>query len=126
MRILLDTHVLIWYLEGNPDLSRPKRELIVNADNDIFVSMASLWEIAIKISIRKLRITRSLTDIFQQLTSQSIEILNVAPGHILQVAMLPFQHRDPFDRMIIAQSQVEFLPVMTTDPEFAAYGVRTI
>lgn len=126
VRVLLDTHVLVWYLEGNANLSRPQRELIVKAETEVFVSTASLWEIAIKTSIGKLKITRSLTDILQQLSFQSIDILHIAPGHVLQVATLPFHHRDPFDRMIIAQSKVEFLPIITLDKEFAAYGVKTI
>lgn len=126
MRVLLDTHVLVWYLEGNPNLSRSSRELIIKAETEVLVSMASLWEIAIKTSIGKLKLTRSLTDVFQQLSSQSIDILTIAPGHVLQVAMLPLHHRDPFDRMIVAQAKVEFLPIMTTDNELAAYGVKLI
>lgn len=126
MRVLLDTRVLIWYLEGNQDLARPQRELIVRSETEVFVSLASLWEIAIKTSVGKLKLNRSLTDILQQLSAQSFEILPIAPGHVLQVASLPFHHRDPFDRMIIAQAKVEFLHVITTNEEFAAYGVKTI
>lgn len=126
MRMLLDTHVLIWYLEGNPELSRTHRDLIVNADNAIYVSMASLWEVAVKISIGKLTIAKPLTDIFKQLSVQSINILGIQPGHVLQVAALPFHHRDPFDRMIIAQSYVEFLPIITHDKTFADYGVKLL
>jgi PIN domain nuclease of toxin-antitoxin system len=126
MRILVDTHVLIWYLEGNENLESSKRRKIVDSGNEIFVSSVSLWEIAIKISINKLKISRSLTDIFQQFAIQSIDILQIQPGHILQVATLPFHHRDPFDRMIIAQAQVEFLPVMTHDPQFSKYGIKLI
>jgi PIN domain nuclease of toxin-antitoxin system len=126
MRVLLDTHILIWYLEGNQTLSRPQRELIVRPETEVFVSIASLWEIAIKTSIGKLKLTRSLTDILQQLSAQSIEILSIAPGHVLQVASLPFHHRDPFDRMLIAQAKVEFLHIVTVDPEFSSYGVKVI
>ena len=126
MRVLLDTHVLVWYLEGNPNLSRPQRELIVRPETEVFVSIASLWEIAIKTSIGKLRLTRSLSDVFQQLSTQSIELLNIAPGHVLQVASLPFHHRDPFDRMIVAQAKVEFLTVVTVDSQFNSYGVKVI
>ncbi|CAN5312785.1 type II toxin-antitoxin system VapC family toxin [soil metagenome] len=126
MRFLIDTHVLIWYLEGNPALLQPRRELIVNADNEVFVSMASIWEIAIKSGIGKLKITASLTDILRQLAVQSISLLNIAAGHVLQVASLPFHHRDPFDRMLIAQAKVEFLPIITADPEFSNYGVKLI
>lgn len=126
MRVLVDTHALIWYLEGHKSLSRNKRDFIINPANEVFVSVASLWEIAIKISIGKLKLKTSLTDVINQLAVQSIEVLTIAPGHVLQVATLPLHHRDLFDRMIIAQSKVEFLTVVTTDPEFAAYGVKTI
>ena len=126
MRLLLDTHVLVWYLEGNPELSRPRRELIVKSETEAFVSIVSLWELVIKTSIGKIKLTRSLTDIFRQLSLQSIEILPIAPGHTLQVAILPLHHRDPFDRMIIAQAKVEFLPIVTSDQEFAAYGIKVI
>lgn len=126
MRILIDTHVLIWYLEGNQNLQLSKRQKIVDPGNEIFVSSVSLWEIAIKVSINRLKISRPLTDIFQQMSLQSFDILQIQPGHILQVAALPFHHRDPFDRMIIAQAHVEFLPIMTHDPIFANYGIKLI
>lgn len=126
MRVLLDTHALVWYLEGNPSLPRRQREIVVKSDTEVFVSIASLWEIAIKISIGRLNISRSMTEILKQLATQSIEILGIEPGHVLQVAKLPLHHRDPFDRMIIAQSKVEFLTIVTHDNVFAAYGVRLL
>ena len=126
MRILLDTHVLIWYLEGNQSLARESRQLVVDSRNDIFVSIVSLWEIAIKTGFGKLTISRSLSDILQQLTKQAIDVLPIMAGHVLQVATLPFHHRDPFDRMIVAQAQVESLPVMTCDAAFAAYGIKLL
>jgi len=126
MRVLLDTHILIWYLEGNQDLSRTRRHIIINPANEIFVSSASLWEIAVKISVGKLKISRSLSDILQQLSTQSIEILPIKSGRILQVATLPFHHRDPFYRMIIAQAQVEFLSIITHDDAFANHGIKLI
>lgn len=126
MRTLLDTHVLIWYLEGNQSLSKTRRQMIVNAANDIFVSMASLWEISIKIGNGKLKISRSMTDILQQLADQSIALLSIKSGHVLQVTTLPWHHRDPFGRMIIAQAQVEFLSVMTNDGSFADYKVNLL
>lgn len=116
----------IWYLEGNQSLSRPRRQSIVDANNDIFVSIASLWEIVLKIGVGKLKISRSISEIFHQLSDQSISILHIMPGHVLQVAALPFYHRDPFDRMIIAQAQVEFLSVMTRDGIFADYGIKLL
>lgn len=126
MRVLLDTHILLWYLEGNQSLSRTHRDLIVFADNEVLVSIATLWEIAIKTSTGKLTISRSLTEILKQLSLQSIEILGVQPGHVMQVAKLAFHHRDPFDRMIIAQSKVEFLPVITHDKIFSDYGIKLL
>jgi PIN domain nuclease of toxin-antitoxin system len=124
MRLLIDTHSLIWYLEGNKKLRAGQRELIVNSDNDILVSVVSLWEIAIKSSIGKLMLSRSLADILDQLDSQSINILGIERGHVLQVEKLPHHHRDPFDRLIIAQSKVEFLTVVTHDRNFSEYGVK--
>ena len=126
MRVLLDTHILLWYLEGNQSLSRTHRDLIVFADNEVLVSIATLWEIAIKTSTGKVTISRSLTEILKQLSLQSIEILGVQPGHVMQVAKLVFHHRDPFDRMIIAQSKVEFLPVITHDKIFSDYGIKLL
>jgi PIN domain nuclease of toxin-antitoxin system len=126
MRLLLDTHILIWYLGGDQSLSRHLRQAIVNTNNDVFVSAASLWEISIKVSIGKLKVSRSLTEILNQLAIQSIEFLPVKPGHILQVAVLPLHHRDPFDRMIIAQAQVEFLTVISNDGIFSNYGIKTL
>lgn len=126
MRILVDTHIILWYLEGDQSLSKPRRQRIVDANNDIFVSIASLWEISVKISIGKLKISRPFSDVLLQLSSQNIAILPIMPGHVLQLTTLPLHHRDPFDRMIIAQSQVEFLSVMSHDPIFGSYGVKLL
>jgi PIN domain nuclease of toxin-antitoxin system len=126
MRILVDTHVVLWYLEGNQSLSKTRRQAIVDARNDIFVSIASLWEISIKISFGKLKISRPISDIFLQLAKQGISVLPIMPGHVMQAATLPLHHRDPFDRMLIAQSQVEFLSIMTNDDIFGAYGIRSL
>jgi len=103
MQLLIDTHILIWFLEGNKLLPKLRRQIIANPQNDIFVSIASLWEIAIKISIGKLTLAKPLADIIKQITIENIEILLIVPEHTLQVSALPFHHRDPFDRIIIAQ-----------------------
>lgn len=126
MRVLLDTHVLIWYLEGNQNLSRSHREIIVNSETMVLVSIVSLWELAIKTGLGKLTISRSFTEILKQLSRQSIDILDIEPGHVLQVTTLPHHHGDPFDRMIIAQSIVEFLPIITHDQVFSSYGIKVI
>ena len=127
MRLLLDTHILIWFLEGNRSLSQTRRRLIADAQNEIFVSIASLWEMAIKISLNKLTLARPLADVVKQIAAEDIEILSIAPEHILQVSTLPFHlHRDPFDRIIIAQSQIENLTVVTDDTDFAKYGIKLL
>ena len=126
MRILLDTHVLIWYLDGNIALEQKHRQLILNPANQIFVSAASLWEISIKVSLGKLKTSGSLTELIAQLDRQSIDILTISPGHVLQVAVLPFHHRDPFDRMLVAQAQVEFMSLISYDPSFGSYGIKLL
>jgi PIN domain nuclease of toxin-antitoxin system len=100
--------------------------LIVDSRNDVFVSTATLWELAIKISIGRLETPRSLSDILATLQKQSFEVLPIMPGHTLQVAALPVHHRDPFDRMLIAQALVEHLSVVTYDSAFKSYGVKLL
>jgi PIN domain nuclease of toxin-antitoxin system len=123
MQILIDTQILIWFLEGNNLLSPNRRQIISSSQSNIFVSLASLWEIAVKISIGKLTLSKPLADVIEQISKENIEILNILPKHILQVSTLPLHHRDPFDRIIIVQSQVENLDLMTEDAEFAKYGI---
>ena len=124
MRFLLDTHILLWFLEGNKLLAKSRRQLIANPQNDVFVSVASLWEMAIKISLGKLTLVQPLADVIKQIAVEDIMILPILPEHTLQVLTLPFHHRDPFDRIVIAQSHVENLPVVTDDHEFGAYAVK--
>ena len=126
MQLLIDTHILIWFLEGNKLLPKSRRQIIANPQNDIFVSIASLWELAIKISIGKLTLAKSLADVIKQITAEDIEILQISPDHTLQVSTLPFHHRDPFDRIIIAQSQIENFAVMTEDNDFGGYGIKIL
>lgn len=127
MQLLIDTHILLWFLEGRAaQLAKPRRQIIADPDNDIFVSIASLWEIAIKISIGKLSLANPLAAVIEQLDAENIEILSISPAHVLRVSALPFHHRDPFDRIIIAQSQIENLPVMTDDGEFDNYAIKIL
>lgn len=126
MQLLIDTHILIWFLEGNLSLSKSRRQIITTPQNDIFVSIASLWEMAIKISLGKLTLSQPLADIIKQIAVENIEILPISPEHALQVSTLSFHHHDPSDRMIIAQSQVENLTVMTDNNDFANYGIKIL
>ena len=126
MQLLIDTHVLIWFLEGNKSLSKPHRQIISDSQNDVLVSIASLWEIAVKISLGKLTLAKPLADVIKQIAVENIEVLPILPKHTLQVSTLPFHHRDPFDRIIVAQSQVENLPIVTNDIEFSHYGIKLL
>ena len=121
MQLLIDTHILIWFLEGNNLLSKSNRQIITDSNNDIFLSIASLWETAIKISIGKITLTRPLADVIKQIAVENIEILPIAPEHILQVSTLPFHHRDPFDRIIVSQAIVENVNLISADAAFDDY-----
>ncbi len=126
MRYLLDTHTLIWFLENDPRLSSKSKELIEDNYNDIFVSVVSLWEINIKISIGRLSLTKSLSDIIRELERLYIEILPLRNEHIVGIGKLPFHHRDPFDRMLISQSLSEILPLISKDENIQLYNADVI
>lgn len=126
MRILIDTQILIWHLEGDTTLSLEYRKLIANTANQIMVSIVSLWEIGIKTGIRKLSLSKPLESIFDHIERSSSFILPIRPAHILLVSKLPFHHRDPFDRLITAQALVENVPVISSDGAFHKYGVELL
>lgn len=122
MRLLLDTHVVLWWLAGQR--LRPKAlEAIAAADSDIWVSAASVWEMTIKSGLGKLAMP---DDLSEQLARQGFEALPVSVQHALAVGSLPPHHADPFDRMLVAQAKVEDLTVVTRDPNIRRYPVMTI
>ena len=126
MHIIINTHILIWFLEGKASLLAKHRSFIVDGDNSVLISIASLWEIAIKISLSKLELSATIPEMIERLHAESIEILAIAPDHVLKVSNLPFHHRDPFDRMIIAQALAEDLPLISIDSDFTKYGVTLL
>ena len=119
MKILLDTHLLLWWLEASPLLSAQAKEMICDPENTVFVSAVSLWEIWLKQSLGKLRLP---ADFAEKLADESFESLPLMASQTRQVSSLPWHHRDPFDRMLIAQAQVEKLALLTADEALAAYG----
>lgn len=124
MRLLLDTHSFLWFIGGDDRLSLTARALIEDTTNDVFLSIASLWEMAIKISLGRLQLSLPFeTFIPQQLSLNRIGMLGITISHTAQVAILPFHHRDPFDWLLIAQALVEQMPIVGRDPEFDAYGI---
>ena len=126
-RILIDTHVFLWFIADHPRLSRSHRSLIGDPTSDVSISLASLWEISIKYSLGKLDLPRPPSQFLpDQLDLNALRIEALAPEHVYRVAELPFVHRDPFDRLIAAQCLEEDLPLLSVDPIFDAYGVRRI
>ena len=126
MKLLLDTHSFIWFAEDSVLLPKGLKAEIENPANEIFLRIASLWEMAIKTSIGKLTLQRPYHDILQPISNAKIEIIPITFEHTLVVSTLPFHHRDPFDRIIIAQCLVEEMVLMSKDNWFEAYGVKCI
>jgi PIN domain nuclease of toxin-antitoxin system len=119
LRILLDTRLLLWWLGGDSSLSKQARALIIDPENVVFVSAVSLWEIWLKQSLGKLKLPERFEEI---LARESFEKLPLTHEHTHHVASLPWHHRDPFDRMLIAQAMAENLTFLTADDVVAAYG----
>lgn len=126
MDLLLDTHALIWFINGDNQLPNKSIEIIKNIEVRCFVSIASIWEIAIKISLRKLELNGGFDEISKILTRYDIELLPLTFEHIQKLLELDFHHRDPFDRIIIAQGLVEKMTIITKDENFPKYGVQLI
>lgn len=126
MKYLLDTHALIWFLEGDQRLSAPAQSIICNDDADVYVSIVSLWEMAIKISLGKLALSQSLDQIIEKLPQQNIMLLPIQPAHVLAVLRLPFEHRDPFDRLLIGQALVENMKFISNEALFLRYSVDRV
>ncbi|MBD2753628.1 type II toxin-antitoxin system VapC family toxin [Spirosoma validum] len=125
MNLLLDTHTLIWYLEGNLQLSQTCQNLIENPSNTNFVSIASFWEIAIKLSISgKLELSQPFDQLNRIVWENNITTLPIRFEHTALVRSLPFYHKDPFDRIIIAQSILDDMAVLSRDGHFDAYSIR--
>lgn len=122
-RILLDSHVLLWWLSDDPRLGKKSRKLMADPANSIYVSAVSPWEIAIKQGLGKVTAPDDLDGIIE---SEGFEKLPITLYHGQQTSRLPLLHRDPFDRMLVTQAQAEGLILLTADEKLAAYGVQTI
>lgn len=126
MRYLLDTHTLLWFLQDDPQLPEKVANEITNIENNCYVSIASLWEIAIKINLGKLTVKFPFVKFASYLADNDIEVLQIGFDHLIQVATLDLHHRDPFDRIIIAQALVENLTIITKDEYFPSYTDRIL
>ena len=123
MRLLVDSHALLWHVLDDPRLTPEPTATIEADDAEVLVSIASLWEIAIKSALGKLEAPDDLPQRVEQL---GFELLEITVEHAWAVRHLPHHHRDPFDRLLIAQAQVERLPIVTADPSFADYDVTVV
>jgi PIN domain nuclease of toxin-antitoxin system len=127
VRILVDTQCWLWMAGALEKLSARARRLVGRADHTLYLSVASAWEVAIKHALGKLQLPEPpLTYVPTRLEALRTQSLSIDLDHVLRVATLPMHHRDPFDRLLVAQAQAEHLPILTADPVFARYGVETI
>lgn len=124
MRLLLDTHTLLWFLTDDSSLSTRARDAIEDAGNATCVSAVSLWEVAIKFALGKLKLPSPYADIFPvQLELNGFELLPITAGSCATLLTLPFHHRDPFDRLLLTQATVEGMTLVTDDGHLGRYGV---
>ncbi|HSY01547.1 MAG TPA: type II toxin-antitoxin system VapC family toxin [Acidobacteriaceae bacterium] len=127
MRALLDTHALLWWLSDDPALTKTARRTIAETKNTLYVSAASAWEIATKVRLGKLPTAADLVaDFSAQMEREGFHLLAVSAEHGIRGGLLPGPHKDPFDRMLIAQAHAENLPIISNDTAFDAYGVRRV
>ena len=127
MTLLLDTHTLLWFVEHAPELSQRAKAVIEDRDNTVVYSIASVWEMAIKLGLGKLAMSRPLYPDFADLLKEhGIQPLDIAYRHSSEVSTLPMHHRDPFDRLLVAQAMVENLPIVSADRAFDPYAITRI
>lgn len=127
MNLLLDTHSFLWFIGGNTNLSSTARSLIEDTSNQPFLSLASLWEIAIKSSLGKLTLAQPFEVLMpRQMELNGIKPLNIELDDLALVAKLPLHHRDPFDRLLVAQAIERQIPVISADMAFEFYGVQRL
>jgi PIN domain nuclease of toxin-antitoxin system len=123
---LLDTHALLWFIQGDPQLSNRARGIITTDSNQLHLSVASLWEMTIKLNIGKLTIGHTIDDIYVLLKQLNIEVLPIAQSDLEQYLTLPLHHRDPFDRLLIAQAISQNLALVSADNAFGAYSIQQL
>jgi PIN domain nuclease of toxin-antitoxin system len=127
LRALLDTHALLWWLSDDPALTQAARKTIAETKNTLIVSAASAWEIAIKVRLGKLPTATDLVaDFSGHIEREGFQLLAISGEHGIRAGLLPGPHRDPFDRMLIAQAQAENIPIISNEAMFKTYGVRLL
>ena len=127
MRVLLDTHVLLWWRQDSSSLQKATRDLFAGDDNELLWSAASTWELGIKSRLGKLRLDEPFGPFITRiLAEENLRALPIHHAHVVHASELPLLHRDPFDRLLVAQAIVEQVPLLTNDRQLAAYGLVCI
>lgn len=127
MKLLLDTHALLWHFAGSASLSERARVAIEHVDAEVFASVASLWEIAIKLNAGKLALSYPFAALHAELLPKhGFQLLAILPRHLDLVASLPRHHRDPFDHLLVARALVENIEIVSNDSALDSYGVRRL
>jgi len=127
VKILLDTHAFLWWIRDDPRLSRRARELVTSGRNELFLSVTCVWEILTKTQTGKLRLAESAQKfVTEQLTANNIQVLPLTLDHVFRLEQLPLHHRDPFDRILIAQSLEEEFPILSADPLLKNYSATLL
>lgn len=127
MKLLLDTHAFLWFVTSDPQLSETALDLIAEPTNEILISPASYWEIAIKVSLGKYPLSVPFEKFFQEgIDGSDMAILPIEVRHAAVLASLPMHHKDPFDRMIVSQGIAEQIPIVSADAALDAYGVQRL
>jgi PIN domain nuclease of toxin-antitoxin system len=125
MRLLLDTHVFLWWVSDDPKLSKVARELIYDTENIKYVSAATAWELAIKAGLGKIKLGQPVSDFFATYTADNgFEVLPILIDHLYLTETLPTCHKDPFDRLLVAQAKVEGLQLISADSVFDGYDIK--
>jgi PIN domain nuclease of toxin-antitoxin system len=127
MKYLLDTHAFLWIIEDNKNLTEKVKHIYLDNSHDMFLSVASIWEMAIKISLGKLTIKGKLNRfIDKQTLENNILLLDISPHHVIPIEKLPFHHRDPFDRLLISQCIQDKMKIISRDTQFDKYSVQRV
>lgn len=126
MKFLLDTHTALWFARKSPKLSKKAYSAIYNFNNDIYISDISLWEIVIKLKIGKLKFDKSIEELIAYFEKEKFSWLSLDKEHILETKNLAFHHKDPFDRILIAQARIENLTVISCDQHFSSYNIELL
>ena len=124
MRILIDTQAFIWFVENDKQIPVKMKKYLENPENSIIVSIASLWEMTIKMSLGKLFLNCDIKEMTEKIYNNGFEILPILPEHIIKLSTLIYLHRDPFDRIIISQGLTENMPIVSSDKIFDNYGIN--